>query len=387
MRDNTPPSSPFFERPEANEDDPDGDNELIYLGDADEVLDILESQAHASGDDDEDGNEEMPDELEEEVGPSRDDAAYTFLGHTGPVFCGSFHPTEKIAVTGGEDDKAFVWSTENGNIVFEVTGHNDTIIAAEFSSDGHYLATGDMAGRVQAFKVNNNYDMVWEFEMGDMVWLRWHPAANVLLAGAESGETYVWRIPSGDCKVLQGNGFKSSIGAVTADGKRLVVGYSDGTVKLWDIKTSTVVQDIVSGATLAHTDAIVSVVVHPDNGIFLSGSEDGKILISNNSGPLSNLFPNGGSVEAMAFADEDELKLLACGTIQGNVSIWDVSKQAPRAECDYKDPVGVTRLLWAPNYKILCSTLDGSIRIFDGRNGEQKVINTGHIFNQIISKR
>lgn len=38
MRNNTPPSSPFFERSDMNEDDnenDDGDDELIYVGDAD----------------------------------------------------------------------------------------------------------------------------------------------------------------------------------------------------------------------------------------------------------------------------------------------------------------------------------------------------------------
>lgn len=51
-----------------------------------------------------------------------------------PVFCGSFHPTQNLAVTGGEDDKAFVWSTETGNVIHSIAGHKDTVIAAEFSA-------------------------------------------------------------------------------------------------------------------------------------------------------------------------------------------------------------------------------------------------------------
>lgn len=46
MRDNTPPSSPFFERGDMDADDPsDGEeDEMIYIGDADEVLEALESR-------------------------------------------------------------------------------------------------------------------------------------------------------------------------------------------------------------------------------------------------------------------------------------------------------------------------------------------------------
>lgn len=51
MREDTPPSSPFFERDDMNEDDPDmnddgEDDELIYLGDAEEVLNALEGESH-----------------------------------------------------------------------------------------------------------------------------------------------------------------------------------------------------------------------------------------------------------------------------------------------------------------------------------------------------
>lgn len=371
MRDNTPPSSPFFERGDRNEDDDIDDDELVYIGDADEVLDELE-RGISDDDDNEDinGVERNPDE--EEL-PQKDDASLTFTAHTGPVFCGSFHPTEALAVTGGEDDNAFVWSTETGNVVFNVSGHKDSVIAAEFSRDGNFLATGDMAGYIQVFKPSQDYKKVWEFEMGDMSWLQWHTAASVLFAGADSGETYVWRIPSGDCKVLQGNGSKSENGTLTADGKNLVVGYTDGNVKLWDIKSSNVLQDIIPGSALGHSEAVTALAADPDNGRFLTASEDGKILIANNSGPLCNLFPNAGSVEALAFCPEDELKLVACGTLQGKVSLWDVNRQTVRIECKDNDNVGITKMVWAPKFTLICGTLDGSVKAFDGRNGEKKV--------------
>lgn len=65
--------------------------------------------------------------------PSRDDAASTFTGHNKPVFCGSFHPTDNLCVTGGEDDKAFVWAGSDMPI-YTASNHKDSVIAAEFSS-------------------------------------------------------------------------------------------------------------------------------------------------------------------------------------------------------------------------------------------------------------
>lgn len=324
-----------------------------------------------SDDDDDIG---VSENIDEEYMPIRDDAAITFSSHEGPVFCGSLHPSQNLAVTGGEDDKAYVWSTETGNVVFAVTGHKDSVVATEFSADGNYLATGDMAGYIQVFKVSQDYKQVWEYEMGDMSWLQWHIAANVLFGGSDTGETYVWRIPSGDCKVLQGNGSKAEIGQLTADGKSLIVGYSDGCVKLWDIKSSTVIQNFEENSPLGHSGSITSIAADPDNGRFLTGSEDGKIMIANSTGPLSNLFPSAGSIEALAFSnDRDDLKLVACGTLEGKVSLWDINRQAIRFECRNQNPTGITKIIWGPQHTVLCATLDGSIRMFDGRNGESKV--------------
>lgn len=146
-------------------------------------------------------------EVEERV-PERDDSFLTFRKHTAPVFCCSLHPSKELAATGGEDDCAFVWNSKTGEVVHEIRSHKDTVIAACFSHDGTYLATGDMAGEIQVFKVQDNYRKVWEFSMGDMSWVKWHTATSVLLAGSETGEIYVWRIPSGDCKLMSGNGHK-----------------------------------------------------------------------------------------------------------------------------------------------------------------------------------
>ena len=87
---------------------------------------------------------------------------------TGSVFCCNFEPKEgKLAVSGGEDDKAYVWKVENGEVLFECGNHRDSVIHAQFSHDGVYVATADMAGFIQVWKVATNA-VVWSFEMGDL---------------------------------------------------------------------------------------------------------------------------------------------------------------------------------------------------------------------------
>lgn len=376
MRENTPPASPYDNDITLNEDD-----ELIYIGDADEVLDAWE--AGSDGADEELGEGDENSDVDDNPPiPEHDDSIITFTNHNAPVFCGSLHPTQKIAVTGGEDDIAFVWNTETGDVIHECKGHKDTVIGAEFSRDGNYLATGDMAGEIQLFNVNSNYEKVWEFSMGDMSWMKWHHKTNVLMAGAESGEIYAWRLPSGECKVFAGEGKKCEVGVITEDGKKLIAGYSDGVVKYWDFKTNTTEFEINSSHPLGHEGAITSLCADSENQIFITGCEDGKMLIGGRNGAVGNLNSNGGSVEAVAFCHESDLsfKLVASGTLQGKITIWDITKQTVRAECDDGGhPTGVTVAKWLPEMTLVVGTLDGTIKLFDGRSGQSKLYLHGHV--------
>lgn len=90
------------------------------------------------------------------------------LTRVGSVFCCSFEQKEnKLVASGGEDDKAFVWSVTDGKVLFECGNHQDSVTSTLFSHDGIYLATADMAGLVQVWKVATK-SVVWSFEMGDL---------------------------------------------------------------------------------------------------------------------------------------------------------------------------------------------------------------------------
>lgn len=206
----------------------------------------------------------------------KDESILTFDKHKSPVFSCSLHPSKSWACTGGEDDMGYVWDTNTGEVVYEITGHKDTVIGCSFNFDGTYLASGDIAGEIQVFKFADGFRKVWEYSMGDMCWMKWHPSANVLMAGAESGEIYVWRIPSGDCKILPGQGQKCEAAELTGDGKKIFAGYGDGTLRLWDIKSSTVISEVTSTHPLAHTDNVSAVSCDPENPLYMSGSEDCK---------------------------------------------------------------------------------------------------------------
>lgn len=351
---------------------------------------------------DDDIAEEIPDDLEVEESqddfegfdedmdhtsalPARDDADLVFKEHSAPVFCCDINPrVGNLAITGGQDDRGLVWDIKTGDIVFECTGHKDSVVEASFSHDGVYAVTGDLGGLTQVWQIATK-SLVWCENIGLITWVKWHHGAHVLLAAASSGEVYLWKVPSGECKMLPSHGSSSNCGAFMPDGKRAVIGYTDGSVKVFDLKSGTAVGNLAPSE--AQASAILCINVHHDNTLVVAGSADGKVMLMK-SQPVKviSVFDVRNadvkddeqlSVESVAFCWDPMLPLVAAGTMFGYLYIWDIAKQSVRHRLNLNE--GITKLVWDRNSAFLYSAhLGGTIRAHDPRSGVCQFELTGH---------
>ncbi|XP_072936851.1 angio-associated migratory cell protein [Epargyreus clarus] len=313
-----------------------------------------------------------------------DNSLLAFTKHKGSVFCCDFHPSGKFAVSGGEDDKAFVWSVETGDVIMECTGHKDSVIFVGFSFDGAYLATADMSGVIKVWKCNfeENQNEPWplafEYEANDLNWGLWHFGARVLICGAVTGDVFVFKIPSGETKVLQGHNVKSECGKLFQDGVRLAVGYEDGAIKVWDLKTALVLQQVPPGI---HTIRVTAIDTHPDNNLMASISTDGKVVLTTSTnGKIVGQIDYENDLETIAFPQDPQLGYFALGTLDGSVSIWDLGRQMIRHHCAKSDEdfaSGVTKMIWVKNH-LITGCLDGTIRVYEGNSGTRTHTLIGH---------
>ncbi|EFA03258.1 angio-associated migratory cell protein [Tribolium castaneum] len=325
-------------------------------------------------DEDEDFAEEVPDEdmFSEEPEDDEDFSKTTFAKHSKSVFCGDLSKNSELAATGGEDDFAYLWSTQTGDVKLTCTGHKDSVIAVCFNHDNKLLATGDMSGLIQVWNVQDS-KLIWCYESDDLEWLSWHTFANVLIAGTQSGEVYVWQIPQGNCHVLTSHGSSCTCGKLLPDGKQILAGYADGLVKLWDIKSGTVKWQVAD-----QSKGNVTSIEIDSSGTLCSVAPSSSLINISNGKSLGALLVEGETdIEAHIFSSE--LNLLVTGSLSGQVCVWDVAKHVIRHQARLDS--GITVLKLGSNGTVFIGSTRGPVYLCDVRTGSYLHTLKGHKAN------
>jgi len=334
------------------------DIEIIYSDDEDDFI-------HPDQIDDEDFTEEVQEEDTTEV---EDVSRLTFAKHTKSVFSSAVSGNQRFAITGGEDDVAYVWDTSSGEILFECTGHKDSVTEVAFNNNDTLIATGDMAGMIQVWSLEEK-KLVWCHEGDDLEWLTWHQQANVLICGCQSGDIYVWQIPSGTNKVLSCyDNVPCTSGKLLPNGKQLLASYGNGNVRLWDIKLSKPIW------TNSDSEAVNTLNLTPDGLLAITAPSAQVIKLSDGKTIGKVLIESETEIEASLF--NTDLDILVTGSLSGQLCIWQLGKFTLRHQA--KIDSSVTLLEWGSDNQIYVGTSEGSIYVCDVRSCSLIRALTGH---------
>ncbi|KAJ1454298.1 WD40-repeat-containing domain protein [Pelagophyceae sp. CCMP2097] len=399
------------------------DVEATMLDDDGEMMVEDDGDDDGGGDDGDDGdleedddNEENhdDDEEEEEEVPVEDLAAHVLEAHSDSVYACAICPQTLAVLTGGGDDKAFLFRTSDRfqqPIVLD--GHTDSVTCVGFSHDGQLAATGSYDGRVQIWvSATGARERLLEGP-SDVEWLQWHPKGDVLLAGAQDGTCWMWLARSGEClRVFAGHDGAVLCGTFTCDGKGLATGSADGTVRVWAPKKGTCKHTFGPETTAASgqftSGAVTMLAAHPsDPDLLIAAAEDGCAAVLHlKSKRVVALLPHSTQVSDknvhLSAADrraelEDDLDAgaslavvavglaaapptwAATGGVDGALKIWDFSGTAPRCRASCAHGAAVTALQWHPSEpRLYSSSADRCVRLWDARSGVCLHVLTGH---------
>lgn len=156
----------------------------------------------------------------------------TLRGHTGRIRTVAFSPDGKRIASGSADKSVKVWDAETGQMLFSLTGHFHEVLSVAFSPDGTRLISGD--GKPEGEnKLAVDLQQMTQEEQDELFY---GPVKE-----ETPGEIKVWDMETGQEALSLRSHTDSVLSlAFSPDGKRIVSGSADCSVKVWSAEVQAV---------------------------------------------------------------------------------------------------------------------------------------------------
>lgn len=208
------------------------------------------------------------------------------------------------------------------------------------------------------------------------------PDGRVLASGGTDGKIKLWDVYAGrEFRTLGANAAVEAL-AFRPDGKTLVSAGDDGAMTVWEVETGLALRKMERGLPQAGVQREIQLFAFSAGGLVAATTtlmgEEIKLWDLGAGRELRAFVAD--SADAMSPPDDfsslalsADGRLLAAGTLEAGVKIWDAATGKPRATIKRgaAPSGGADPLAFSPDGKTLAASgADGIIRIYDAANGK-----------------
>jgi WD40 repeat protein len=192
----------------------------------------------------------------------------------------AFSPNGKNLASGHWNGTVQLWDVETGELVQTLTDHDYGVTVVAFAptpaDQPPLLISADYDGSIKLWRSNGTLMRTFTTARYPVFALAISPDGKTLVNGNGDGTIKSWTLPTG--RYIQG--FVGHLDAVTAlaispNGQTLASSSRDKTIKLWDLATGNLMQTL----TEEQMDSIMSLAFSPDGEVLVSGDQQGMIQI------------------------------------------------------------------------------------------------------------
>jgi WD40 repeat protein/uncharacterized caspase-like protein len=263
-----------------------------------------------------------------------------FVPHSEAIQSVAFSPEGARFATASADLTIKLWDVATGRLLRTFEGHTKSVNSIAFSPDGSRLVSGASDGTIRVWETISNASLLRI------------PKQSRDPEPKQSPEPAVYSV------------------AFAPDGRTVVSGWSDKTVKLWDAESGALRRTLAG-----HAGSVLAVTIAPDGQTVASASSDrtAKLWETATGKLLQTLAAHGQPVTSLAFAPDG--KRVLSGSNDGTAKLWEVATGKPLRSIDSRlKQVGA--VAFAPDGKsfltagLPATNSRASMRLWDAESGQ-----------------